>query len=324
MIELSEAQRGQLQAFERGLDPRWPERSRIPATILGYGEISTVFAIDAGELQGLAFKRMPLFETAAEVQAYQVAYEAYTRRLEEVGLRLSEHGYTWFDDKAGRPVFYIIQCRQPAACIGNQALHVLPHDDVLLLAQCILGEMHRVWAFNQQQSRVQLGLDGQISNWCLDGFDPQQPGVAASCRLIYLDTSTPFCRIDGVEQMDPELFLRSAPSFLAWILRILFLKDVVDRYYDFRRVAVDLVANLYKEQCPDLVPGVLEVVNGFFSSEGASLGIQRIEAKEVQSYYREDALIWTLYLAFRRIDRTLRTRVLRRGYPYILPGRIKR
>ncbi|MGC9335182.1 MAG: hypothetical protein ACP5JJ_13600, partial [Anaerolineae bacterium] len=152
MIELSEAQRGQLEAFERGLDPRWPERSRIPATILGYGEISTVFAIDAGDLQGLAFKRMPLFETAAEVQPYRVAYEEYTRRLEEVGLHLPEHGYAWFDDEVGRPNFYIIQKRQPVGSIGNQALHVLPDDQVLLLVQRILGEMHRVWAFNRQQA----------------------------------------------------------------------------------------------------------------------------------------------------------------------------
>ena len=39
-------------------------------------------------------------------------------------------------------------------------------------------------------------------------------------------------RIEGAEQLNAELFLRSAPSFLAWILRLLFLEDVVDRYYD--------------------------------------------------------------------------------------------
>ena len=57
--------------------------------------------------------------------------------------------------------------------------------------------------------------------------------------------------MDGVEQLDPELFLRSAPSFLVWLLRLLFLKDVVDRYYDFHLVAVDLIANFYKEQMRD-------------------------------------------------------------------------
>jgi hypothetical protein len=98
----------------------------------------------------------------------------------------------------------------------------------------------------------------------------------------------------------------------------------VNRYYDFRRVAIDLVANFQKEQRGDLIPGVLEVVNGFLGNEAAALDIQPIDQKEVESYYREDALIWTLYLSFRRIDRFLKTKILRRDYPYILPGKIKR
>jgi len=124
--------------------------------------------------------------------------------------------------------------------------------------------------------------------------------------------------------VDAELFLRSAPSFLAWILRMLFLDDVVNRYYDFRRVAIDLIANFQKEQRGDLIPRVIEVVNGFFAGEAAELGLQPIDCKEIESYYREDALIWTLYLSFRRIDRWIRTKLLRRDYPYILPGKIQR
>jgi hypothetical protein len=44
----------------------------------------------------------------------------------------------------------------------------------------------------------------------------------------------------------------------------------------------------------------------------------------VRAYYREDALIWTLYLSMRRLDRWLHTNLLRREYPYILPGKTKR
>ena len=73
-----------------------------------------------------------------------------------------------------------------------------------------------------------------------------------------------------------------------------------------------------------MIPGVLEVVNDFFRSEAAELGIQPIDAEEVRSYYREDALIWTLYLSFRRIDRWLTTKILRRRYEFILPGKIRR
>lgn len=324
-MSLTQAELDLLQEFEQGLDPQWPERSKIPAVVLGYGEISTVFAIKAAGLEGLALKRLPLFYSQEEVKAYQVAYEEYNHLLQDViGLRLPSYSHASFTNQAGRPIYYIIQRRLPSSSIGSQAIHLLRSDEVRVLVRRVLQESRRVWDFNRQQDRMQVALDGQISNWSIDGFDAQDPKVDLNSKLTYLDTSTPLYRIEGVEQLDAELFLRSAPSFLAWILRLLFLEDVVDRYYDFRRVVIDLVANFYKEQQPDLIPGVLDEVNDFFTGEAAALGIQPIEEREVRSYYREDALIWTLYLSFRRIDRWLQTRLLHRQYPYILPGKIQR
>lgn len=314
-----------LQDFERGLDPRWPDRGHIPALVLGYGEISTVFAIQREGLDGLAFKRLPLFHDQLEIDAYQAAYEEYNRILqEEVGLHLPGYSYASLLNRAGRPIFYIIQRRLPAASIGNQAIHLLPTAMTLALVRRVLSELLRVWDYNRRQDHLHVAIDGQISNWSIDGFDARNPRVDGATTLTYLDTSTPLFRVDGVEQLNPELFLRSSPSFLAWILRLLFLEDVVNRYYDFRRVAIDLVANFYKEQRPDLIPPVLDLVNEFFTGEAAELRIAPIEEKEVRAYYREDALIWTLYLSFRRFDRFLQTRLLRREYPYILPGKIQR
>jgi hypothetical protein len=324
-MPLSEAQLSLLQEFERGLDPRRPERSQIPAVVLGYGEISTVFAIQAEGLQDLAFKRLPLFDSPAEIKAYQIVYEEYNRLLkDEIGLRLPPYSYASFADQSGRPIFYIVQQRLPSSSIGNHALHSLSRESVLALVRRVLQELRRVWDFNGRQDRFQAAIDGQVSNWSIDGFDSQHPYVDQETTLTYMDTSTPLYRVGGVEQLDVDLFLRSAPSFLVWILRRLFLADVVNRYYDFRRVAIDLVANFYKEQRPDLIADVLGVVNDFFTGEAASLGILPVEEQEVRAYYREDALIWTLYLSMRRFDRFLRTRLLRRDYPYILPGKIKR
>ncbi len=324
-MPLSQAQLDLLQEFEKGLDPRWPERNKIPAVVLGYGEISTVFAIEVQGLKDLALKRLPLFYNQEEVEAYQVAYEEYNRLLQDVvGLQLPSYSFVSFANPAGRPIFYIIQRRLPSSSIGNQAIHLLRPEQVRVLVRRVLQEARRVWDFNRQQDRLQIALDSQISNWSIDGFDAQDPRVDLTSTLTYLDTSTPLYRIEGVEQLNAELFLRSAPSFLAWILRLLFLEDVVARYYDFRRVVIDLVANFYKEQRPDLIPKVIDEVNSFFTDEAAALGIQPIEEREVRSYYREDALIWTLYLALRRIDRWLQTRLLGREYPYILPGKIQR
>lgn len=128
---------------------------------------------------------------------------------------------------------------------------------------------------------------------------------------------------NGVEQLDPELFLRNAPSFMVWIIRLLFLEDVMTRYYDFRQVAVDLIANFYKEQRPDLIPDLVDTVNGFFSAEIGEGGFEPITEKEVRAYYREDAWIWRIYLAFKKVDRSLH-RLLGKDYPYVLPEKIKR
>jgi hypothetical protein len=313
-----------LEEFERRLDPRYPERSPIPARILGYGEISTVFEIQAAGLRGLAFKRLPLFYNQAEVQAYRAAHQEYNRLLEQdIGISLPPYGDVDFPNASGRPIFYIVQKQLPSDSIGSRAMRLLPREAVPFLVTRVLQELRKVWDFNRKQDRVQVAIDGQISNWAIADFDVAHPRIE-NASLLYLDTSTPLYRLKGVEQLNTELFLRSAPSFLVWILRLLFLKDVVNRYYDFHLVAVDLVANFYKEQKPQLISEVIRAVNDFFAGEAAELGIQPVTEREVESYYREDALIWSLYLTMRKWDRFLRTQLLRQGYPYILPERIKR
>jgi len=314
-----------LEEFERGLDPRFPERSRLPARVLGYGEISTVFEIRVEGLEGYAFKRLPIFNDLREVDAYRSLYEDYNRILEEeIGINLPDYGHAQVVSDSGRPVFFIIQRKLPQASIGNQAIHTLGDEEVMLLVRMVLREMKKIWDFNAGQERLELAVDGQVSNWSIEGFDPRNPHLDEGARLLYMDTSTPFMRVEGVERLNPDLFLRSAPSFLVWLLKALFVEDVIARYYDQRRVVIDLIANFHKEQRPDLIPGLITTANRFFETEAPWLEVQPIQEKDVRSYYREDAFIWVLYLNARRLDRFIRTRLLRREYPYILPGEIKR
>jgi len=318
-------QQGLLQEFECELDPLNPQASRIPCRVLGYGEISTVFEIQAQGLENLAFKRMCCFETLAELKPYVDTYLIYNRALEEqVGLRLPPYGYALFVCESGRPVLYLIQERLPPASIGNNALQRLSPEQIIRLFRLVLLELHKVWAFNHSHPNCQVGIDGQISNWAIQGFDPGRPELSPEAALLYLDTSTPLIRLDGVEQLNAELFLRSAPPYLAWILRLLFLQEVVTRYYDPRKVIIDLLANLYKEQRPELVPELVLTANAYIQGEGADLGLAEISEKEVRDYYREDELIWRLYLGMRRFDRFVRRKILHLNYPYILPGKIQR
>lgn len=316
---------GTLQEFENCLDPLNPEDCRVPCRVLGYGEMSTVFEIKEQNMQGLAFKRMSIFENPEELEDYLRTYREYHHKLEdEIGLKLPPHGFAVVLSPSGRPIFYIIQEKVHPTTVGNQAIHLMPAYMVEELTECVLRELHKVWIYNYKDTGWMVGIDGQISNWVVEDFDSQEPNVQMDTCLRYVDTSTPMLRENGDEQLDTELFLRPAPSFLAWTLRLFVVQDVLDRYYDFRKVVIDLLANFYKEQRPDLIPRTLPIVNDFFSSEAGDLDIAPIEEQEISSYYKEDASIWKLYLSMRRLDRFLYKYIFHREYPYILPGPIKR
>ncbi len=318
---------GLLERFEAGFDPRHPERSVIPARVLGYGEISTVLAIAAEGGEGLACKRLAMFRSWEEVDAYEALYWRYVRALEDqVGIRVVPSALVRVANQdRGRIIVYIVQEQLPRETIGHRVIHHLSPPDVRRLVRAVLREGSKVFRFNQAHpGGLELGLDMQISNWALVCVNAQRPELGDLIELRYLDTSTPLARIGGIEQLEPELFLRSAPFFLVWILRLLFLEDVLTRYYDARQVTVDLLANFYKEQRPELVPGLVETVNEFFAEEmGTNGGSRLVTEQEVRAYYREDAWIWRLYLAFRKVDRGLHGLAGKR-YPYVLPEEIRR
>ena len=315
-----------LERFERGLDPAHPERSAIPATVLGYGEISTVLAIEGSDL---ACKRMPMFRDEAEIAAYAAAFDAYRAKLQEAGLRLGPSTLVPLQQASGgRRVVYLVEQRLPSHAIGNAVVRRADPTEAQRLLRAVLGELVKVWRFNRQQTaalagpRWQLGIDGQVSNWVVEDM-PAQGGLPERFALRYFDINTPLLRRDGMEQLNTELFLRSAPSFLRWVLRLFVVQDVVARYYDPRRVVIDLIANLYKEGRADLAPVWLETANRAFVEELAEAGLHAIDPREVTAYYRQDAAIWRLYLGLRRLDRTLH-RWTGRQYPYVLPGPIRR
>ena len=231
---------------------------------------------------------------------------------------------TIVDQKHHRTVVYLVQDKLAKESIGNQVIHHVSDGDIHRLVLAALREISKVFDFNQQhKDELEFGMDGQISNWAVVNFDPQRAQLGETIDLQYIDTSTPLTRKEGIEQLDPELFLRSAPSFLVWILRWLFLKDVMTRYYDFRSATIDLVANFYKEQRSELIPRLVDAVNEFCRAQIQAGEFEPLTVGEIRAYYQQDAWIWRLYLAFRRIDRSLH-RLLGIYYPYILPGSIKR
>ncbi len=309
-----------LQEFELSFNPANIEKSSVPVNILGYGEISTVLTFEESDFSHEAFKRLPLFSTAEEVEDYCNLYLEYNQLLKDVGVETPvSHAY-WVKGHEGRFVAYLSQERLLREAIGNKIIQQHSREESLILLRLVLDKMHKLWKQNEDNNELILGLDSQISNWAIKNYDNRQ-NISENSKLLFIDTSTPFIRKNGVEQMNPLLFLQSAPPVIRPVLRKFFLQEIMDRYYDFRLVLIDLIANLYKEQCVDLIPDWLEVVN---HANQELLSGNTITKEEIEKYYKEDKFIWQLFLGVRRANRFMNTKILGKRYEFTLPGQIER
>jgi hypothetical protein len=176
-----------------------------------------------------------------------------------------------------------------------------------------------LWQWNHDHvPHESIALDGQISNWSFQFNDNDVSDV------VYFDITTPMFRINNKDQLDTEIFLKSCPSFLVWLVRWQFLQEVLDRYYDTRSVLIDLIANFYKEGREDLIDAAVLLINGLLEERGLIHDIEPLSRTEIDSYYKNDAFIWSLFLTLRRMDRAIKTKLLGKRYNFILPGKIKR
>jgi len=293
-----------IQAFEQGLNPQYPEKSEIPATIVGYGEISSIFKIPPYD--NWVFKRLPLFSKGDEATQYVKKYLDYVVYLKEAGITLPA------DDalivKSKKVVVYLSQKALNKTDLCQNKLHTLPQEEALKMIYNIFIEIKKIADFNQKNKEIALSIDGQISNWALVVKD-----------LVYFDTSTPLFKVKGVEQMNHELLLNSTPRALRWLIRKFFLQEVMDRYYDLRLIYIDLIANLYKEKKSAFIDETIILANKLLGRDKT-----QITRKEIDKYYQIDKFIWQLFLALRRLDRWLTNYIFRKQYEFILPGKIER
>ncbi|MFW9805524.1 MAG: DUF6206 family protein [Candidatus Thorarchaeota archaeon] len=314
-----------LMRFEEGLNPAKPEESPIPAHVLGYGEISTVFEILHEGQSDIAFKRMPLFDTMEQVERYRDVYNRYHDHFKQIGIDIPEYGSEVIETGKGRIVLYLYQRKLPAESIGNSMIHQMSESGVKNLIQTVLSQLNKVWEFNMRNSPdIEVAIDGQISNWAVKNYPTNIANFDGGSKLFYFDTSTPLFRENNEEQLDVELFLKPTPPGIRWYLKKYYLQDIVDRYYDFRKVAIDLVANFLKEQRSELVPDLVKLVNEYFASETAVSNIEPITVEEIEEYYKDDASTWSLYLKMRKAHRFFKTKIMRGYYAYILPADIQR
>jgi len=308
----------QLSEFEDSLNPAFPEKSKIEPEILGYGEISTTFALTS--MPEVAFKRMPPFENSSQITIYKKAVEEYCSLLNDVcEIQVAEFAFYNFLNSHNEHILYVAQSRLPAESIGHNVLKNGTLDDFEIILSTVMDKIINLYNFNHgnDQNRS-IGLDCQLSNWSFP-----LPANTSS-EPVYFDITTPLFRVNGKEQLDTEIFLKSCPSFLVWLVRWQFLDDVLDRYHDVRLVLIDIVANLYKEGRHDLIDPAISFINLRLKKESLETRIMVLQKVEIDKYYKYDAAIWSLFLKLRRFDRFLKTKIFNQRYNFILPGKITR
>ncbi len=311
------SERDVLARFEAQLDPARPETAPGVA-IIGYGEVSTVFALSA--LPGRVCKRMAGFRDPAAAAHYAECVHRYIEFLEAEGVRVVETAILPIERRGRAPVVYLVQPQLAAEGLGNRVLRCA--DDTALRARldAILFRIGRLLRSNRERRDGRsVTVDAQLSNWHFgaDGRDGGDP--------VLIDIGTPFMRKDGVDEIGVELFLAAVPPGVrAFYRRARAVERYLDAFFDARSLLVDVVANFYKEERPDRIPLALERVNRWLAEDVPDLGGRPIRAEDVDRYYRNDAKTLELYLRARRLDRFVRTRLLRQRYDFILPGAIRR
>ncbi len=135
-----------LYEFEKGLNPQKPAESKIPARIVGYGEISAIFEIEADKNH--VYKRLPLFDSLVAARHYQQMYLDYCSLLVKAGLCLPDHD-SRIVAVPGRPAaLYIAQKKLPDANFGHKLIHHLDDGASLDLIEHVIREIVKIWNFN--------------------------------------------------------------------------------------------------------------------------------------------------------------------------------
>jgi hypothetical protein len=271
------------------------DEGRLP--VLGYGEISLVLGWPLDDPR-LACKRLPVFASWAQFDAYRRTLADYLEALRAAGVQVVDTQMEAVARTDGSVVGYVVQPLLPSERLAPAVLRRADPGAGHPLVGGIVAATAAAVAPG-------VGLDAQVSNWAWD-----------ETGLRYLDLSTPLLWSQGGEvRLDLSLLAQAYPAILRRPLRRHVAPRILDSYRDLRRVYLDLAGNLLKERLEAWLPMFLDELNPRLADA--------ISEPEVRSYYRSDARLWEVLLRIRRLDRAWRLRTGRQ-YPFLLPGSIKR
>lgn len=265
-------------------------RDNSGLSILGFGEISVALGHPSRDPVRVC-KRTPPF-TVAQFEQYRQLVDRYVADLRDVGLAVVETGVMSVP-RSDKLVAYLVQPLLPAETLGHRVLAGSEPDPEHPFLTAVAASLELV--------SDRLSVDAQVTNWSWDGT-----------RLTLLDVGTPFLW-DGsgrfLFDMDPYLPMISAP--LRGTTKNELTK-MVERWREPRGVALDVVANLYREGLEQWTAPAAAALNAVLG-DGRSITVNQARA-----VYDEDLKTWPRLTRLKRLERAWQTKVRRRHYDFFI------
>ncbi len=291
-----------LAPLERAVEHTLATNDQRALHVLGHGEITSVLAYPTAS-GPWACKRMTVFESQHRLEAYRAQLQEYIATLRARGVAVLESRTEVVSSSTGGQTLYIVQPTISPSMIAPEVLRAASARDGSALLMRIVDTIVAV-------SSPTVGFDAQLSNW---GF--------VDDVLVYFDVGSPLLRDeDGRDLLDTELYVASLPAPLRPPVRRFVVQSILDQFFTPHAIALDFVANLYKEDLGSWVPVALDIANERVAGDAHPA----ITIDQARRYYRRDARLWGILQAVRRVDRAWQQRVRRRPYTMLLPGRIDR
>lgn len=277
----------ELGALESDVAAALESGDRSKLNVIGFGEISVALGYPAADPHVVCKRSPPM--SAKQLDAYTLLVGRYIDELADAGVLVAPTTVMSVV-RSDSHIAYLVQPLLDSSTLGHKVLAAAEpdadHPFVAALADTI------------QVATDQLSVDAQVTNWSWTGD-----------TLTLIDVGTPFMwDRDGELLLDMTPLTRMLPAPVRGVVSRDVVK-IVDRWQTPRGVALDIVANLYREGLDDWVDPMVE---GLGRTTGA------IDKAEAHKLYVEDGKTFPRIKKLQLIERAWRRSVRRRPYDFFV------
>lgn len=279
-----------LEGLERIVFSALQAQDHTTLNVIGMGEISIALGWPTDDPQFVC-KRTPPFTTAEFVE-YRDLIETYVNQLRATGLDVADTNVVSVETDYG-VIGYVVQSIIDPTTFGNRVLAASEEDPDHPLLTALVETV--------ELTGPALSIDAQVNNFSWDGSS-----------LTLVDVGTPFLWSDtGELKLNMKPFARMLPAPTRALAKR-DLAQVVSRWREPRTVAVDIVANLYREGLATWVDPMLIALN-----RGLTFA-EPITATEAKKHYSDDLKTFPRLVRLRTIERWWQQSVRRQTYQWFV------